>query len=268
MYRCEGCGRTFQSFRTPGQCPLCGVWASVKCHGCGHTGPATEFINAGNTCPKCGIAVYFGKAPSRAPSTYPVTFEADYIETRSRLTTFFRPLLAIPHAIVLALWAIGVLVAVVIAWFALLFTGRWPQGLYDFVTSFMRYATRVNGYFWLLCDAYPPFDGAEHPGYPVRLHLGPALPEYNRLKVLLRIFYIIPAYLALYVMTILLELAAFASWVVILVIGRLPKGLFDVLGLCVSYMWRAYPLFLLVTETYPPLTDSHEHSEADQAVAV
>jgi hypothetical protein len=200
-------------------------------------------------------------------STYPVTFEADYVEQRSRLTTFFRLLLAIPHYIVLALWGIGVFFAVVIAWFALLFTGRWPQGLYDFTAGFIRYYTRVSAYTWLLVDPYPPFSGAEEPSYPVRLNIGPPLPEYNRLKVLLRIFYVIPAYLIVYVMGIVLYLAAIASWLVIVVTGKQPKGLQDVLGLCVSYTARAYALFMLVTETYPPFTDDHARQIGEPAAA-
>jgi hypothetical protein len=190
-------------------------------------------------------------------STYPVTFEADYTERRSRLTTFLRLLLAIPHYIVLTLYGIGAFVAVVVAWFALLFTGRWPQGLYDFTASFLRYYTRVNAYTFLLVDPYPPFSGAEDPSYPVRLNVGPPLSDYNRLKVLLRIFYVIPAYLIVYVLNIVMELAAIASWIVIVITGKQPKGLQDVIGLGVSYISRAYALFMLVTETYPPFTDDH-----------
>jgi hypothetical protein len=198
-------------------------------------------------------------------SNYPVTFEADYVEQRSRLTTFFRLLLAIPHYIVLALWGIGVFFAVVAAWFALLFTGRWPQGLYDFTAGFLRYYTRVSGYTWLLTDPYPPFSGGDEPSYPVRLHVGPPLPEYNRLKVLLRIFYVIPAYLIVYVMSIVVELAGIAAWLVIVVTGKQPKGLQDVIGLCVSYGARAYALMMLLTETYPPFTDDHARQIGEPA---
>jgi hypothetical protein len=200
-------------------------------------------------------------------SNYPVTFEADYVEQRSRLTTFFRLLLAIPHYIVLAVWGIGVFFAVVAAWFALLFTGRWPQGLYDFTAGFLRYYTRVSGYTWLLTDPYPPFSGGDEPSYPVRLHVGPPLPEYNRLKVLLRIFYVIPAYLIVYVMSIVVELAGIAAWLVIVVTGKQPKGLQDVIGLCVSYGARAYALMMLLTETYPPFTDDHARQIGEPAPA-
>jgi hypothetical protein len=199
--------------------------------------------------------------------TYPVTFEADYVEQRSRLTTFFRLLLAIPHYIVLAFWGIGVFFAVIAAWFVLLFTGRWPQGLYDFTARFLRYGTRVSAYTWLLADPYPPFSGGDEPSYPVRLHVGPPLAEYNRLKVLLRVFYFIPAYLIIYVMNVVVQLAGVAAWLVIVVTGRQPKGLQDVLGLCISYSSRAWALILLLTETYPPFTDDHARQIGEPAPA-
>jgi hypothetical protein len=200
-------------------------------------------------------------------STYPVTFEADYVEQRSRLTTFFRFLLVIPHFIVLCLWAIGAFFAVVIAWFALLFTGRWPQGLYDFTAGFLRYNARVTAYRWLLVDDYPPFGGGDEPSYPVRLHVDPPLPEYDRLKVALRFFYAIPAMLIYYVMTIIMELAAFAAWFVIVITGKQPKGLQDVIALGASYVSRALALFWLVTETYPPFSDEQSRQIGEPAPA-
>ena len=66
---------------------------------------------------------------------YPVTFKADYVEKRSRLTTFFRLLLAIPHLIASSSTCSPPEFVVIIAWFALLFTGRYPQGMYDFVAG-------------------------------------------------------------------------------------------------------------------------------------
>jgi Domain of unknown function (DUF4389) len=67
-------------------------------------------------------------------------------------------LLAIPHDIVLFFLEIGALVAVIIAWFAILFTGRYPRGLFDFVIGVMRWSNRVTGYaLVLVTDAYPPF---------------------------------------------------------------------------------------------------------------
>jgi hypothetical protein len=67
-------------------------------------------------------------------------------------------LLAIPHYLVLAVLSIGAVFAVIGAWFAILFTGRYPRGLFRFVEGVLRYATRVLGYaFMLVTDEYPPF---------------------------------------------------------------------------------------------------------------
>ncbi|HEU0013848.1 MAG TPA: DUF4389 domain-containing protein [Longimicrobium sp.] len=76
---------------------------------------------------------------------------------RDRLTVGFRIILAIPH--LLAVWVLGVAwgLATVIAWFAILFTGRYPAGLYGFAVGVLRWTTRVEAYLLLLHDDYPPF---------------------------------------------------------------------------------------------------------------
>ena len=79
------------------------------------------------------------------------------LEDRNRLTVAFRLILAIPHAVVLvALW-IASLVVFVISFFAVLFTGRWPDGLRAFVVNVLRYQLRFETYLSLLVDEYPPF---------------------------------------------------------------------------------------------------------------
>lgn len=82
---------------------------------------------------------------------------APQLEGRNRVTTFFRILLVIPHVVVLALLGIGAAVCFVIAFFAVLFTGRWPGGLRDFVVKVLRWSLRLQAYTMLLTDEYPPF---------------------------------------------------------------------------------------------------------------
>jgi hypothetical protein len=185
---------------------------------------------------------------------YPVTFEADYVEKRSRLTTFFRWLLVIPHAIVLVFYAIAAGVVVIIAWFALVFTGRWPRGMYDFVAGFFRYGTAVHGYFYLLTDEYPPF-GPDVDSYPVRLNIAAPQEQYSRLKVLFRIILAIPPYIIAYAMNIVMQVGAFLAWFAIVVLGRQPKGLQDMIVLGMSYQQRAYAYMALLAEDWPPFTD-------------
>ena len=88
---------------------------------------------------------------------YPITFGAIYPEKMSRLTTFFRLILGIPQYIVLYFVAIAAGVVAFIAWWAILFTGKYPKGIFDFFVGYMRWMTRVSGYTYLLTDKYPPF---------------------------------------------------------------------------------------------------------------
>jgi hypothetical protein len=169
-----------------------------------------------------------------------VTFKAEYVEKRSRLTTFFRLILAIPHIIFLYFYGLAAGVVVIIAWFALLFTGRYPQGMYDFVAGALRYSTRVYGYLWLLTDEYPPFSGSAEAVYPVDLNIGAPKSEYSRLKVLFRIILAIPVLIIHYAMQIVAEVGAFIAWFAIVILGRQPKGLQDMIALGTSYQQRAY----------------------------
>jgi hypothetical protein len=88
---------------------------------------------------------------------YAVTYEVDYPERLSRWKIFVKWLLAIPHFIILFFLDFVTLVMLVIAWFAILFTGRYPRGLFDFVVGVTRWNQRANAYIYLLRDEYPPF---------------------------------------------------------------------------------------------------------------
>lgn len=89
---------------------------------------------------------------------YPITMEVAYPEKLSRLTTFFRIILVIPHAIVVYVLGIVSYVLTFIAWVAILITGKYPKGLFRFNAGYLRWYTRVNGYgMLLLTDKYPPF---------------------------------------------------------------------------------------------------------------
>jgi hypothetical protein len=187
--------------------------------------------------------------------SYPVTFQADYAETRNRLTAFFRIVLAIPVAIVLYVYAIVACVAILIAWFAIVFTARYPRGLYDFVAGYLRFLTRVTAYAALLCDPYPSFGGADDPAYPVRMGFEGPLEGYSRAKTLFRIILAIPIVILRYVMQILLEIGAIGAWIVIVITGKMPRGLFDVMVLANSYTARSDAYLYLLTETYPPFQD-------------
>jgi hypothetical protein len=192
--------------------------------------------------------------------SYPATFEVDYVERRNRLTALFRLILAIPVAIVLYVYGIVACIAIVIAWFAIVITGHYPKGLYDFVSGFTRFQARVTAYAALLCDPYPSFSGRPDPHYPVRMEFAGPLEHYSRLKTLFRIILVLPIVILRYVINLLLEVGAFAAWVVIVITGKLPRGLFDLMVLANSYTARSDAYLYLLTETYPPFQDAQTRS--------
>jgi len=187
--------------------------------------------------------------------SYPVTFQADYAERRNRLTAFFRLILAIPVAIVLYVYLIVALFAILFAWLAIVFTARYPRGLYDFVAGCLRFLTRVTAYAALLCDPYPPFNGAPDDAYPVRMEFAGPLEQYSRAKTFFRFVLAIPLLFVRYVMGLLLEIGAVGAWIVILFTGKMPRGLFDLMVLANSYTARSDAYLLLLSETYPPFQD-------------
>jgi hypothetical protein len=186
-------------------------------------------------------------------SATPVTFTAEWVEPRSRASTFFRWLLAIPHFIVLWLWSIATYVAVVVAWFALVITGRWPRGLYDFVAAYLRYGTFVNGYAYLLTDRYPPF-GGDDPSYPVQLGIGPPKAAYDRLKVAFRIILYIPVWIIASALLVVAEVGAVLAWFAIVILGRQIEPLQEMIVLGLSYQQRATAYGCLISEDWPPFT--------------
>jgi hypothetical protein len=193
---------------------------------------------------------------------YPVSFTAEFVEQRSRLTTFFRWVMLLPQFFVAIFYAIAVSFAVIGAWFALMFTGRYPEGIYRFMANSVRYFARLGAYGNLMTDVYPPFSGADETGYPVAVGIGPPLEKYSRVKVFFRWIVGIPVMIMLYLYGTVQGIVALCSWVVIVVTGKQPKGLQDLLNLSAAYHARGMAYFLLLTETYPPITEKSQLVEA------
>jgi hypothetical protein len=110
------------------------------------------------------IGVYLALMDDRYPSTdehQSVILDFPYPDARQGLNRWLplvKWLLAVPHYVILAFLWLATLVAVIVAWFAILFTGRYPPGLFDFVLGVFRWTNRVIGYaFVLITDEYPPF---------------------------------------------------------------------------------------------------------------
>jgi hypothetical protein len=186
---------------------------------------------------------------------YPVTFEADYVEQRSRLTAFFRLLLAIPVLIWVAIYGIAAFFVWIAAWFAIVFTGRYPAGMYKFLADFITVEVSALSYQALLTEPYPPFTASAKPDYPVRMHFAGPLPKYSRAKTFFRGLLAIPIYIMRYAAQLVLNICAFAAWVMSVFTAGVPRGLFDPMVLASSYIARSDAYLFLLTETYPPFQD-------------
>jgi hypothetical protein len=212
--------------------------------------------------------------PWEHAADYPVKVRFDPAPPEhNRLTTAFRWILAIPHLLLVGgpfalatswTWdsgthwnygaAGGVLGAVagvvaVIAWFAILFTGRYPAGLYNLATFYLRWRIRAVSYIALLRDEYPPF--GEEP-YPVQLELRAASEPRDKLSVAFRVILAIPQIIAVWALTIAWAVTTFIAWLAILFTGRYPAGLYHFSQGVLRWTIRVEAYLLLLQDEYPP----------------
>jgi len=187
-------------------------------------------------------------APERHPIGLIVTGDLE----RNRLTVFFRILLVIPHLIVLSLWSIVAYLAWIVAWFAALFTARVPDGLHNFIASFVRYSTRVYAYFFLLADPWPPFSGSQG-GYPIDVRIDPPQTQ-SRLTVFFRIILAIPALFLAGVFRQVNQIVALLGWFYCLALGRMNEGMRNISAWLLRYETQTYGYVFLLTGRYPSLS--------------
>ena len=184
-----------------------------------------------------------------ATQQHPIRLVVNDDLRRTRLTVFFRLILALPLILWALLWSVIALLAVIVNWFATLFTGRSPEGLHNFLATFLRYTTHVRAYFLLIADPYPRFTGK--PGtYPIDLEVDP--PErQNRLTVFFRVILAFPAMFVTNILSNLSQLLAVFSWFIALVTGRVPEGIRNFAALALRIETQTYGYLLLVTGRYP-----------------
>ncbi len=186
--------------------------------------------------------------------TYPLTFGVEYPARLSRWLIFVKWLLAIPHLVILGALSYVVQAITFIAWFAILFTGRYPRGLFDFVVNVYRWQANLYAYVLLFRDEYPPFSW-ERGLYPVTFEV--EYPErLSRLLIFLKWWLLaIPHYILLFLLSIVAFLAWVITWFAILITARFPKGLFDFLAGVIRWGYRVNGYaFLLLRDEYPPFS--------------
>jgi hypothetical protein len=187
--------------------------------------------------------------PPAALPSHPVRLELGDTGRRSRLTAFFRPLLALPHAAWLLLWGAAVVPAVLAGWLAALATGRLPVALHRFVRAYVRYLSHVTAFATLVGGPFPGFTGA--PGsYPVEIAIDDAARQ-RRLAVAARLLLVLPALLVWLALTGVLGTVAVLGWLAALATASMPRGLLELGAISTRYQAQTIGYLALVTGRYP-----------------
>ena len=181
-----------------------------------------------------------------------MVFDVEYPERLSRWLIFVKWLLIIPHLIILyALIAVAEIITV-IAWFAILFTGRYPKGMFDFVVGIYRWQHNVTAYIVLLRDEYPPFSLSAGQ-YPVTYDV--EYPDHlSRLLIFFKWLLVIPNLIVLALVSIAYYITLIIAWFAILFTGRYPEGLFRFAVGTLRWSARVSAYLFLLREEYPPFS--------------
>jgi Domain of unknown function (DUF4389) len=205
-------------------------------------------------------------------SPHPIRLTARDDLKRSRLTLFFRLILAIPHLVWLFLWSVAAFFAAVASWFATLVRGQAPDALHAFLSAYVRYATHVSAYVLLAGNPFPPFRGAAGT-YPIDLEIDPPAPQ-NRWKTAFRLVLVLPALLLAAALrggggggasaaddngesgfggsaTGVLITVAFLGWFACLARAAMPHGFRNLLCYGLRYSAQTLGYLVLLTERYP-----------------
>ena len=196
---------------------------------------------------------------------------------RSRLTVFFRLLLAVPHLVWVTLFGIAASLVALAAWLAVLIERRVPTSLHDFLARYVRYTTHLAAYLSFAASPYPRFGGGGP--YPVDVEVDPSAHQ-GRLGALFRLVLVVPATVvasslggsavlglwfglaALSILGGLTSTVAVLGWFSCLVRGRMPRGMRDAAAYGCGYAAQVTAYSLMVTGRYP---DSSPDRLADDA---
>jgi hypothetical protein len=210
-------------------------------------------------------------------ATYPVDVHVEpALDGRNRLTAAFRLILALPHLALVGgpvaagltwtwraesgarydsgtggVFGAAAVVVTLVAWGAILFTGRHPEGLWSLAAYYLRWRVRAVAYVTLLRDEYPPFgDGT----YPAALELRAPEGPRDRLTVGVRLLLALPHIVAVWALGVAWAVTTVVAWLSILFTGRMPNTLHRFGVGVLRWGTRVEAYLLLLHDEYPPFS--------------
>ncbi len=187
--------------------------------------------------------------PGAPLPVHPVRLDLTDSSDRSRLTVFFRFLLALPHLIWLLVWTVFALGAAMVAWVAGLASGQVPTALHRFLAAWIRYTMHVAAFLSLVGGPFPGFMGGAG-SYPVDLTIDPPQRQ-SRLVTLFRGVLVIPALMLACAYVAMICVIALLGWWAALFTGRMPEGMRDLGAVGLRYCGQATAFLFLLTDRYP-----------------
>jgi hypothetical protein len=191
------------------------------------------------------------------PGSFPLQLDLEAPDTIARWRPLVNWLLAIPQLIVL--YGLGIIQGIIwiLAFFAILFTGRMPDSFFGFITMTHRYQWRVTSFLLFMRESYPPFEfstvGPDPGTDPAHVSVEPA-PTLSRGLIFVKWLLAFPHYIVLFVLGIAAYVVVIIGFFAVLITGRWPESLRNFVVGVVRWSTRVNLYIYLVTDTYPPFT--------------
>jgi hypothetical protein len=198
----------------------------------------------------------YGGIPAAAPGgaaalDYPVTGDIERQDSYVRLLPLVKWLLAIPHYIVLGVLWIVAFLALIVSFFAVLITGRYPRAIFDYMVGVARWNWRVQAYVLLMTDRYPPFTLKDVADHPARIEI--EYPEtVARWRPLVQWLLVLPYAIVSSILARVVWILAFFAFFTILFTKRIPAGMFRMMVIPLRWEMRTNTYTWFMVTRYPP----------------
>lgn len=201
--------------------------------------------------PVAAAAQASGGSGELVPAGYPVDVDARLLPEYARFMPLIKWLILIPHYLVLFVLAIGAVFVAFVAFFATLFTAKYPEGMWNYMVGVQRWGMRVMAYHFLITDNYPPFTLQETPEDTIQLKA--VYPErVSRWRPFFAWLLVIPYAIVASLIILAAEICSIFAFFTIIFTKKIPAGLFGVIrnGFTWNIRFTFYSYWM--STRYPP----------------